>query len=330
MASYFSSFQLATRDASGYVDEFGGEDLDIYTVSGDTYITTITSDTDTGSVEAASISPAEGTAIYFKHASYSTKFYQTTADTEDNALLINVKTLFLVEDLFTQTEYPARVDVWLDYESLPEVPPVKIGTVRPGDTLKYTLETLFAKDARLRMFPEGSDFSQIVTLPEDAPETTVSLTSIESELSGSQITILDTDTGDHATTGTTAETLWTYSLPGASLNADGDAVEIVAGGSFAANANQKIAYFNLFGTDTSFLVDSNGSGGGWQMSIQIIRVSSSVVRVAGLGLPDGGADYAEITGLTLSNANDLKVQGRSPDNTGDITLRMVRAVLIPA
>lgn len=133
----------------------------------------------------------------------------------------------------------------------------------------------------------------------------------------------DSTTPDTATT-----TLLTATLAAGQLGTNGDTIRVLFAGTFAANANRKLVYPHIFGTDlTQF--DANQNGGNFLFEVEIIRVSSSVVRVIYHRTITGVAEflqYAEITGLTLSNALDLKLIGRTPDNAGDLTLKIARGV----
>lgn len=128
---------------------------------------------------------------------------------------------------------------------------------------------------------------------------------------------------DVTTSGTSAETLITESLPAGILVRDGDIIEAEFFGTFAANANNKVLWMEFATAGDVGSLDTNQNGGSWRLRVTIVRVSSSVIRwiVTSFTDTEQWTDYAEETGLTLSSAIDLKLEGRTPDNAGDLTVR---------
>lgn len=117
----------------------------------------------------------------------------------------------------------------------------------------------------------------------------------------------------------TSETdLYSYSLPASSMSYEGDKLNASFAGIFVSSATatrQLKAYFG--GTliyDSSALSVSTSSD--WNMEILIIRESSTVVRcVVKVNTTTASSapycTYTRVTGLTLSNANTLKITGQA-------------------
>lgn len=116
---------------------------------------------------------------------------------------------------------------------------------------------------------------------------------------------------------TTVETdLFTYTTPAGGLGVNGDRYEAQWSGSFVSSGTatrQLKAYFggtNIF--DTGALTLSLSSS--WEIECTITRVSSTVVRYSVSMTTQGAALSAytatgEVTGLTLSNTNIIKLTG---------------------
>lgn len=166
MPAYFSSFTVVTRDADGFLSPLTGETLSIYDDT-DTEITTTQSD-DFGFVESELISGTAGDAVYFKSASYAPEFHQSLAASEDEALFENIRTQFIIDDLFTEEAEATAVDVWLWYPDTPEFQPLKIGTAAPGTSLKYPIESFYSKEVRVSIIPKTEDFAQLANKLADA------------------------------------------------------------------------------------------------------------------------------------------------------------------
>ncbi len=137
------------------------------------------------------------------------------------------------------------------------------------------------------------------------------------------------DTGNS----TTVETdIYTFTVPASQLGTNGDRVEMEASGAFVSSGTatrQLRAYFG--GTmifDTGALTISLAAA--WDIYCIITRVSATVVRYAVSMTTEGAALAAytssgEVTGLTLSNTNIIKVTGTAAGvgaATNDIVCKM--------
>lgn len=149
---------------------------------------------------------------------------------------------------------------------------------------------------------------------------------------------------DHyATVGnvTTGETdLYSDSVAAGTLAANGDKLEIGYGGAFVSSGTAtreiKIYFGGTVIFDTGTLTLSLSSA--WTAYVEIIRVSASVVRYMVSMTTEGAALAAytavgEVTGLTLANANTLKITGQAAGvgaATNDITAQLGYVILITA
>lgn len=135
---------------------------------------------------------------------------------------------------------------------------------------------------------------------------------------------------DASTPANTNQTdLYSDTLPAGILSANGDKIEAIYAGTFANNANTKRLLAMFGGTtilDTGAL--TGNAAGRWCIEVTVIRVSSSVVRCVAKAFVNGVTvtapivTYTEVTGLTLTNTQILKIAGKNGSNSADITARM--------
>lgn len=131
-----------------------------------------------------------------------------------------------------------------------------------------------------------------------------------------------------------AETdIYTNTLPANTLGTNADRVEATYGGNFVTGGTeltQLKAYFA--GTaiwDSTALAPATGTTS-WRVFVEIVRVSSTVVRYTVSLNTTGATGYVyaacgELTGLTLSGTNDIKITGTSSgvgSGAGDIVGKM--------
>lgn len=119
--------------------------------------------------------------------------------------------------------------------------------------------------------------------------------------------------------GTTVETdLYSDSVLAGQLSANGQILEYEAGGVFVSSATATRQIRLYFGGtvvfDTGALTLSLSSA--WSLYASIVRVSASVVRVVVSFTTEGAAlsaytQYTEVTGLTLANAQIVKITGQA-------------------
>jgi hypothetical protein len=149
---------------------------------------------------------------------------------------------------------------------------------------------------------------------------------------------------DHyATVGnvTTGETdLYSDSIPASTLASNGDKLEIGYAGSFVSSGTATREIKIYFGGtqifDTGALTLSLSSA--WTAYVEIIRVSATSIRYMVSMTTEGAALAAytavgEVTGLTLTNANVLKITGQAAGvgaATNDITALMGYVLLFSA
>ena len=155
--------------------------------------------------------------------------------------------------------------------------------------------------------PADGTFSNLV-----ADSSGITVTASKTAKVGGKIKEFYTDGGNVST----AETdLYSYTTEASLLGANGENLDVVFAGIYVGNAftKQVKAYFG--GTA---IFDSGalavGSNSSWRMQASIIRVSASVVRYS-VTLTTPGAStmvyssVGELTGLTLSATNVLKITG---------------------
>lgn len=136
-----------------------------------------------------------------------------------------------------------------------------------------------------------------------------------------------------ATVGGTEADIYTDTLPANSFGTNGDKVIASYGGNFVTVGTESVelkVYFAGTAIWDSTGIAVNTGTSSWRVYVEIIRVSATVVRYT-VSLNTTGASafvYAtsgELTGLTLSNTNILKITGFSSgigSGSGDIIGKM--------
>ena len=125
------------------------------------------------------------------------------------------------------------------------------------------------------------------------------------------------DYADAGNTTTTETDLYTHSIAGGQLAANGDRIDVEWAGTFVSSGTATRQIRCYFGGTLFF--DSGAltisvSGAEWKVTGTITRVSATVVRCTFAMLTEGATladytQYTEVTGLTLANANTLKITG---------------------
>jgi DNA-directed RNA polymerase subunit H (RpoH/RPB5) len=133
---------------------------------------------------------------------------------------------------------------------------------------------------------------------------------------------------------TNEKTLWTYSLPANTLNADGKGVRITVFGIVASNTNNKALSVAFGSTSTPILSSVAANNGSWRIVIDVLRVSATaqVMDVFG-NVRAASLDTQVVTvlapGETLVNTVVIKVIGQSP-TTGAANDVVVRGAIVEA
>lgn len=115
--------------------------------------------------------------------------------------------------------------------------------------------------------------------------------------------------------GTTVETdLYSFTTIANTFNTDGDKITAKYVGIHNSNGNTK-TFKVYFAGNQIFSISSTTDSQQWEINITIIRVSSTIVRSSCNIISSGGAAlvselYTEVTGLTLSGTNILKLTGQ--------------------
>jgi hypothetical protein len=117
---------------------------------------------------------------------------------------------------------------------------------------------------------------------------------------------LASSVADAGNVGSGFDNLITYSLPANTLTADGAAIEIEAGFTLAANANDKDIEVYLGATNLLTLTKAAQNGGTYYVRILVVRdtASSSKVTVHGQRNGGSGAPLADISGQVFVQAVD--------------------------
>ncbi len=122
---------------------------------------------------------------------------------------------------------------------------------------------------------------------------------------------------DAGNTSTTETDLYSDNIPANTLYTNGDKITSeynVNITTIVATTTQTIKIYFAGTSLIPFVVPNTTNTDNWTFSVTLIRVSSSVVRykVYGVGLfVSSDVEVGELTGLTLSNSNILKITGQS-------------------
>jgi hypothetical protein len=142
--------------------------------------------------------------------------------------------------------------------------------------------------------------------------------------------VISINTGSQATTGTSEETLMSFSLPASTLDSNGRGVRITAWGTTAANGNTKVIGLNFGATE-----------------IKGVTVSSNNLtwRIEGLVFRTGAATQEAISGMTigttlstaaiatpsetLSGAVTIALKAITATSAGDVTCQGLLVEVLP-
>lgn len=121
---------------------------------------------------------------------------------------------------------------------------------------------------------------------------------------------------DAGNSGTTETDIYSYTTGASILGANGDKIDSIYGGIFVSSGTatrQMKVYFGGTAIFDSGALSISGSAA-WSLFVMIIRVSATVIRYSVALQTQGAALSAycsagELTGLTLSNTNILKITG---------------------
>ena len=163
---------------------------------------------------------------------------------------------------------------------------------------------------------------------------------------GQLVIPLFTSGADAPTTGTTAETLYTFTMPGGTLAVDGEAIRILAAFSFAANANNKSIVVNFGGTTISGTGQAGFNNSTIWIDAIVARLGATTQKAIAMmyfnadQAPSalGGANIIGTTngnisstapGETLSGDIVIASRGLSPSAAGDVTAKCLHIFKIP-
>lgn len=124
---------------------------------------------------------------------------------------------------------------------------------------------------------------------------------------------------DHASSSTvpnnssTETDLYSDSVPGNTFATNGDTIHIVYSGTMVNNSNAKNARVYVGGTKVFDIALPVNTAGSWIIEFRVIRLSSTILNVTGY-VASGSTfitNVTNVTGLTLSNAQIIKLTGQS-------------------
>jgi hypothetical protein len=149
--------------------------------------------------------------------------------------------------------------------------------------------------------------------------------------------VISINTGSQATTGTSEETLMSFSLPASTLNVDGRGVRITAWGVTAANGNAK-TYGLYFGatalTNAPGITDNNHR---WRIDAIVFRTAAATqegitTRSSSTSDSAGGGTTRNVRttpGETLSGAVTIALKATTATSAGDVTCEGLLVEVLP-
>lgn len=148
--------------------------------------------------------------------------------------------------------------------------------------------------------------------------------------SGGASIVLCKDSTDHATAGTSEESLYSCSIPAASLGSDGQSVRVTVALSFAANGNGKRIIVK-FGATETFNSQVSSNGGSGRVIGEIMRSGASTQKANFMSFRGTNQQATAYTtpGETLSGAVTLDIRATTPSASGDLTVNYVIVELLP-
>jgi hypothetical protein len=130
---------------------------------------------------------------------------------------------------------------------------------------------------------------------------------------------LHTSTTQQATTGTSEETLASYTLPGGTLAANGQKIVVVAFGTLAANANAKIIDID-FGSTNNVVFNTTLNNARWRIQMEVWRTGATTQKalVTSIASSVNGTNLYTTPTETLSGNVVIAIKGTTASAIGDI------------
>ena len=130
-----------------------------------------------------------------------------------------------------------------------------------------------------------------------------------------------------ATSGTSEEVLYTYSLPGGMIGKDGDTLQLLFTGQTAANGNTKTARFRIGGIGGASVCGISAASNNQAISCLAFcqRTSSSTMScwTAGFLAASIQGSSSTVTGQNFAAATSIVVTGTTTTAAGDLTINSV-------
>lgn len=194
----------------------------------------------------------------------------------------------------------------------------------------------FSANDRMQMQAGGSEFldanegaTDIFTLGNAWDEVNIQSLKTTVKLGGSSTQIpvggtIAQNIASVSNTSTTETDLFTYTLPANGFSSDGESLQTIYGGQFAATVNNKRLRVYFAGTaiyDSGALAITAATD--WAINVTVIKTSSSTARcITSISTSSatliGSAQYTALTGLSFTGTNILKLTGQGGASS-DIT-----------
>lgn len=157
MPGFLPSIDVVFLDANGYRQKVAGATINLYNETTSASAGTVTTDAN-GIIAEQSVTGSAGNVMRLSHATYPglARFIlgTTQADAYTNAR--NTGTTYIADDLTTTESKASDADIYIRENVGSE--PVKMGTGRPGETVKIPYQTSIAKTIKIWAVGRSKDF----------------------------------------------------------------------------------------------------------------------------------------------------------------------------
>lgn len=302
-----SNFAYFRIDQNGNINDIGGNTARIQNSAGKPYFPD-------GLVVQEITSASDANAIFSLHVSATYPFAFTSGSDARKSLVAKGFSSTMTENVFEVDDQSFNILFSVSYSAivLNEIGR-DLDTRIEGDT-----------DVNLVFVDASADTVQIgATTTVNSAKFYVAGISAVKQGTSSSAARLGGSIFDHftdANNGTTVETdLYSDTLVASSLGTNGDKIRAQYGGTFSgavASTQELRAYFGGTLIFDSGALSIGAATDSWNLFVSVIRVSSSVVRclvtlTTNFATLSSYATYTEVTGLTLSNTQILKITGQA-------------------
>lgn len=263
---------------------------------------------------------ADGDLVRLTHATYSGIYRFNLRSTQALAYTTQGDhgLTYVVQNLQTPSPSKRATFIAIDTNS-PNAVPIQLGDGESGTTTQLLMQQgPVARALRIYPISQGKDGGATKT---DYGLQTTQYRDVTIPATPPKTIKLFQHFVDATTALLTAQTLYSYTLPAATLTQNGDTIKVEYGGIFTANVNTKRIQPKFAGTILA-TGQAAAAATDWSVDYYIIRVSNTVVRFVVEFTSTGETptvESGEITGLNLTTtAYGIDLDGRTITTAGEL------------